>query len=143
MVFSAVAEMASLAAIRDRNRLGIAMAATIRMIPTTIISSIREKPFCRRIRYWSPCLPSLVKLILGPPLQWQANGMPNSSRTLKQTKPIHYFIAFQLVINHPHKKGNSYSGALFDTGTIMQCHYLSAGESFFAFPTLSRRPFKE
>jgi hypothetical protein len=37
---------ASLAAIFDRNRLGIAMAAIIRMIATTINSSMSEKPFC-------------------------------------------------------------------------------------------------
>jgi hypothetical protein len=37
---------ASLAAIRDRRRLGIAMAAMIRMIATTISNSISEKPFC-------------------------------------------------------------------------------------------------
>src|SRR5712664_2818147 len=37
---------ASFAAIRDRRRLGIAMAAMIKMIATTISSSIREKPFC-------------------------------------------------------------------------------------------------
>jgi hypothetical protein len=37
---------ASLAAIRDRRRLGIAIAAMIRMIATTISNSISEKPFC-------------------------------------------------------------------------------------------------
>src|ERR1700722_15520219 len=36
---------ASLAAIRDRSRLGIAIAAMIRMIATTINNSISEKPF--------------------------------------------------------------------------------------------------
>src|SRR5882762_11650957 len=37
---------ASFAAMRDRSRFGIAMAAMIRMIATTISNSIREKPFC-------------------------------------------------------------------------------------------------
>src|SRR5438132_12983455 len=37
---------ASFAAIRDLRRFGIAMAAMIRMIATTISNSIREKPFC-------------------------------------------------------------------------------------------------
>jgi hypothetical protein len=37
---------ASLAAMRDRRRLGIAMAAMIRMIATTINSSMSEKPLC-------------------------------------------------------------------------------------------------
>src|SRR5580693_380117 len=36
----------SFAAIRDRRRFGIAMAAMIRMIATTISNSIRENPFC-------------------------------------------------------------------------------------------------
>jgi hypothetical protein len=36
---------ASFAAIRARSKFGIAMAAIIRMIATTIKSSIREKPF--------------------------------------------------------------------------------------------------
>src|SRR5277367_4211590 len=39
----------SLAAIRARSRLGIAIAAMIRMMATTISSSISEKPFCFRI----------------------------------------------------------------------------------------------
>jgi hypothetical protein len=36
---------ASLAAIRERSRFGIAIAAMIRMMATTIRSSINEKPF--------------------------------------------------------------------------------------------------
>src|SRR5215472_15861551 len=39
----------SLAAIRARSKFGIAIAAMIRMIATTISSSISEKPFCFRI----------------------------------------------------------------------------------------------
>src|SRR5208282_4474006 len=38
---------ASLAAMRERSRLGIAIAAMIKMIATTINNSIREKPCCR------------------------------------------------------------------------------------------------
>src|SRR5580693_10273976 len=41
----------SLAAMRARNRFGIAMAAMIRMIATTISNSISEKPFCFRISF--------------------------------------------------------------------------------------------
>src|SRR4029077_12134950 len=37
---------ASFAAIRDRSKFGMAIAAMIRMIATTISNSIREKPFC-------------------------------------------------------------------------------------------------
>src|ERR1700735_2752993 len=36
----------SLAAMRARSRFGIAMAAMIKMIATTISNSISEKPFC-------------------------------------------------------------------------------------------------
>src|SRR5216684_3991456 len=36
----------SFAAIFERSKFGIAMAAMIRMIATTISNSIREKPFC-------------------------------------------------------------------------------------------------
>src|ERR1700731_3472027 len=39
----------SLAAIRARSKFGIAIAAMIRMMATTISSSISEKPFCFRI----------------------------------------------------------------------------------------------
>jgi hypothetical protein len=39
----------SLAAIRARSKFGIAMAAIIKMIATTISNSISEKPFCFRI----------------------------------------------------------------------------------------------
>jgi hypothetical protein len=43
-----------LAAIRAFNKLGMAIAAMIRMIATTISSSISEKPFCLRIVFLSP-----------------------------------------------------------------------------------------
>src|ERR1700691_4911968 len=49
IVCSEAAADESLAAIRARSRLGIAMAAMIRMMATTISSSISEKPFCFRI----------------------------------------------------------------------------------------------
>src|ERR1700675_2138438 len=46
---------ASLAAMRDRSRLGIAMAAIIKMMATTISNSISEKPFSLLIMiYLSP-----------------------------------------------------------------------------------------
>jgi hypothetical protein len=41
---------ASLAARREASRLGVAMAATMPMIATTISSSISEKPACLRPR---------------------------------------------------------------------------------------------
>ena len=37
---------ASLAAIRERSKFGIAIAAMIKMIATTISNSMSEKPFC-------------------------------------------------------------------------------------------------
>src|SRR6266852_3532036 len=40
---------ASLARRRERRKLGIAMAEMIKMIDTTISSSIREKPLCFRM----------------------------------------------------------------------------------------------
>src|SRR5579871_359637 len=44
----------SLALALDRIRLGIAIAAMIRMMATTISSSISEKPFCLRIFSFTP-----------------------------------------------------------------------------------------
>src|SRR5438270_6171127 len=44
----------SFAEMRARSRFGIAMAAMIRMIATTISNSISEKPFCFFIMYISP-----------------------------------------------------------------------------------------
>src|SRR5579871_571599 len=43
---------ASLADIRARIRFGIAMAAMIRMMATTISNSISEKPFCFRMFFF-------------------------------------------------------------------------------------------
>src|SRR2546425_12799662 len=45
MVRSELTADASLAAMRDRSRFGMAIAAMIRMIATTISNSISEKPF--------------------------------------------------------------------------------------------------
>jgi hypothetical protein len=50
-VFTVLTELAaddSLAEILARSRFGMAMAAMIRIIATTISNSIREKPFCFR-----------------------------------------------------------------------------------------------
>src|SRR5215469_753029 len=44
----------SFAAIRARSRFGIAIAAMIKMIATTINSSISENPLCLRICFMSP-----------------------------------------------------------------------------------------
>jgi hypothetical protein len=46
MVRSEATAEASLAAIFERIKFGIAIAAMIKMIATTINNSIREKPFC-------------------------------------------------------------------------------------------------
>src|SRR5579871_4926427 len=54
----------SLAAMRARSKFGIAMAAMIRMIATTISSSISEKPFCLRISIVPLGLLSLVKSLV-------------------------------------------------------------------------------
>src|SRR5271169_4498141 len=62
MVRSELTADASLAEIRARSKFGIAIAAMIRIIATTIKSSISEKPFCvLRIVFSSPvssCEPS-------------------------------------------------------------------------------------
>src|SRR5579863_10314526 len=50
MVRTELAADASLADILARNKFGMAMAAMIRIIATTISSSIRVKPFCFRIK---------------------------------------------------------------------------------------------
>src|SRR6267378_8510671 len=59
MLRSEAAADESLAAIRARIRFGIAIAAMIRMIATTISSSISEKPFCFRISFFPSYLSSL------------------------------------------------------------------------------------
>src|SRR3990172_11001936 len=46
MVRNAPAAEDSLAAMRERNKFGTAIAAMIKMIATTINNSINEKPFC-------------------------------------------------------------------------------------------------
>ena len=58
---------ASLAAIRARNRFGIAMAAMIKMIATTIKSSINEKPLVRIV-----IKPSLTTVDVA--LAWPVEG---------------------------------------------------------------------
>jgi hypothetical protein len=50
MVRTELAAEASLADILACTKFGMAMAAMIRIIATTISSSIREKPFCFRIK---------------------------------------------------------------------------------------------
>src|SRR5215467_2240037 len=54
----------SLAAMRARSKFGMAMAAMIRMIATTISSSISEKPFCFRISIF-PSFFSEIDLVTG------------------------------------------------------------------------------
>src|SRR5260370_34977790 len=51
-VRAAAAAEASLAAILDLSKLGTAIAAMIRMIATTISSSISDKPFCFFILFY-------------------------------------------------------------------------------------------
>src|SRR5213083_3196377 len=80
MVRSPAAADESLAAILARIRLGIAIAAMIRMIATTISNSISEKPFCFRISFsLSP-----LKVALDPTNQYHcilpARAWPTKSR---------------------------------------------------------------
>src|ERR1700726_368325 len=80
MVRSEAAAEESLAAIRARIKLGIAIAAMIRMMATTISSSISEKPFCLRISIF----PSFVLFRI---LFW--SRMTQSSRYLHLPRQNH------------------------------------------------------
>src|SRR6266852_2032227 len=62
MVRIALTEADSFAAIRARSRLGIAIAAMIRIIATTISNSISEKPFCFRISFFPLAVCGLLDL---------------------------------------------------------------------------------
>jgi hypothetical protein len=58
---------ASLAAIRDLSRFGIAIAAIIKIIATTINNSMSENPFCFVVRFLlnivlSGCIPILKQV---------------------------------------------------------------------------------
>src|SRR5882762_11244437 len=64
MVRSEAAADESLAAIHARIRFGIAIAAMIRMIATTISSSISEKPFCFRISMFPSFGVSFLKFLV-------------------------------------------------------------------------------
>src|SRR5438309_4527877 len=59
----------SLAAMRARSKFGIAIAAIIRMIATTISSSISEKPFCFRISFFP--LVRLGLLVMDDPVAFR------------------------------------------------------------------------
>jgi hypothetical protein len=64
-VFTVRTELAaddSFAEILARSRFGMAMAAMIRIIATTISSSIREKPLCSLITLSSPFLDGSVRM---------------------------------------------------------------------------------
>ena len=71
MVRTELAADDSLAEMRARNKFGMAMAAIIRIIATTIKSSIRENPACDgilRIGLW-PCIPGFMVAISWPMLR--------------------------------------------------------------------------
>src|ERR1019366_6194851 len=83
MVLKEAAAEASFAAILDLSKLGTAIAAMIRMIATTISSSINEKPFS----FFILSFPSLVvfKILFG--------GVPRMLRlgTLKGKRAFPFF----------------------------------------------------
>src|SRR5512140_3727726 len=76
MVRMVAAAAESLAEIRARSKFGMAMAAMIRMIATTISSSINEKPFCLRI------LESLFLLEFGFVGKFASYSQANRTRVL-------------------------------------------------------------
>src|SRR5580658_6590804 len=88
---------ASLAAIRDRRRFGIAIAAMIRMMATTINNSMREKPFCRvRIAVVLLLGPeSLVPPIGGPPWRHYAVRRDYGQRDEEPNLGLHFFRSFE------------------------------------------------
>src|SRR5256885_2216305 len=63
----------SLAAMRARSRFGMAIAAMIRMMATTISNSISEKPFCFRIWIYLT-LPVNVSLIFSGAINFDQAG---------------------------------------------------------------------
>src|SRR4029077_17669082 len=73
----------SLAAMRARSKFGIAIAAMIRMIATTISSSISEKPFCFRIsKFPLVLIVILVTLRTSQPYSMFASASPKPPVTL-------------------------------------------------------------
>src|SRR5258708_20672916 len=72
----------SLALILARSRFGIAIAAMIRMIGTTISNSISEKPFCLRMFKMSPRLRFDLFWFFDdqPLLQWHGRGQSAEAR---------------------------------------------------------------
>src|SRR5437588_11849152 len=78
----------SFALILARSRFGMAIAAMIRMIATTISNSINEKPFCLRIhfsssRFLKPEFESVSNLGLGDQTQTNQQLACQSERFLK------------------------------------------------------------
>src|ERR1700693_2577173 len=72
MVRSELTADDSLAAMRARSRFGMAIAAIIRIIATTISNSISEKPFCFRISF-SPLLPLAGVVSIDPIREYLRN----------------------------------------------------------------------
>src|SRR6516225_3807211 len=72
----------SLADILARIKFGIAMAAMIRMIATTISNSIREKPFCLFI-----CFSSGIDSSASPLVRWLRLNPPEASRYALECGP--------------------------------------------------------
>src|SRR5256885_6556469 len=90
MVRTALTADDSLAAIRARSRFGMAMAAIIRMIATTISNSISEKPFCLRISL-SPLLPLASVVSIDPIRALFALYPPQHRKERTRRRIVHVF----------------------------------------------------
>src|ERR1700747_354181 len=107
----------SLAAIRARSRLGMAIAAMIRMIATTMSNSISEKPCCFRI---SSISSSVCGPAAGDQLIDRVARAPSASVVPQLTVP-----AMLLVAREKHR--------IFEVESVCQgprlLHYLSQERS--------------
>src|SRR5207302_9213983 len=82
MVRSELTADDSLAAMRARSRFGMAIAAIIRIIATTINNSISEKPFSFRISF-SPLLP-LASVVSIDPIREHLRSLRPKSEVTKE-----------------------------------------------------------
>src|SRR5205814_8418082 len=80
----------SLALIRARSRFGMAMAAIIRMIATTISNSISEKPFCLRMSL-STLIPLASAVSIDPSRALFALYPPQHRKERTRRRLVHVF----------------------------------------------------
>src|ERR1700722_12522301 len=116
---------ASLAAIRERSKFGIAIAAMMRMIATTINNSISEKPFCFLFIFSPGSQSSETRLFCTPcrgTFAINAKGVPNSITRFTLPKQRNYILTF-----HEHTKagGRAHQAAMYGLcqRKFKYCHF--------------------